>query len=111
MRGYLNRIVWRCGVIPMFKFLAGPERAGTEVKIDKDSVERLQVGTVLLESCEFLPKHRFPQWKVIKRFKDRNNTPHVVVQNVQEPTSCKSLSLQGLITSRKYYALQSSYAH
>ena len=23
----------------------------------------------------------------------------------------KSLSLQGLVTSRKYYALQSSYAH
>ena len=95
----------------MFKFLAGPTRDRTEVKIDKESVERLQVGTVLLESCEFLPRHRFPQWKVIKRFKDRNNTPHVVIQNLHEPTSCKSLSLQGLITSRKYYAVQSSYAH
>lgn len=95
----------------MFRFLAGPERDRTEVKIDKDSVERLQVGTVLLESCEFLPKHRFPQWKVIKRFQDRNNTPHVVIQNLNEPSSLKSLSLQGLITSRKYYALQPSYAH
>jgi hypothetical protein len=47
---------------------------------------------------------------VIKRF-SCNNTPHVVIQNLGEPTSCKSLSLQGLITSRKYYALQSSYAH
>ena len=97
----------------MFKFMAGPTRDQAEVKIDKDSVERLQVGTVLLESCEFLPKHRFPQWKVIKRFKDRNNTPHVVIQNLQDATSCKSLSHQGLITSRKYYALQlqSAYAH
>jgi hypothetical protein len=92
---------------PMFKFMSGPERDRSEVKIDKDSVERLQVGSVLLESCEFLPKHRFPQWKVIKRFQDGNKTPHVVIQNLQEPSSCKSLSLQGLITSRKYYALQS----
>jgi hypothetical protein len=95
----------------MFKFLAGPTRDRTEVKIDKELVEHLEVGTVLLESSAFLPKHRFPQWKVIKRFKDRNNTPHVVIQNLHEPSSCKSLSLQGLITSRKYYALQSSYAH
>ena len=95
----------------MFKFLAGPARDQAEVKIDKDSVAHLEVGTVLLESCEFLPKHRFPQWKVIKRFQDRNNTPHVVIQNLHEPSSQKSLSLQGLITSRKYYALQSSYAH
>jgi hypothetical protein len=95
----------------MFKFMSGPNRDRREVKIDKDSVEHLHVGTVLLESCEFLPKHRFPQWKVIKQFKDGNNTPHVVIQNLQEPTSRKSLSLQGLITSRKYYALQLSYAH
>ncbi len=95
----------------MFKFMSGAERDRSEVKIDKASVERLQVGTVLLESCEFLPKHRFPQWKVIKRFQDRNNTPHVTIQNLSEPSSLKSLSLQGLITSRKYYALQSSYAH
>jgi hypothetical protein len=96
---------------PMFKFMSGPNRDRSEVKIDKDSVEHLKVGTVLLESCEFLPKHRFPQWKVIKRFQDRNNTPHVVIQNLNDATSCKSLSLQGLITSRKYYALQSSHAH
>jgi hypothetical protein len=89
----------------MFKFMSGPERDRSEVKIDEKSVERLQVGTVLLESCEFLPKHRFPQWKVIKQF-SYNNTPHVVIQNLGEPTSSKSLSLQGLITSRKYYALQ-----
>ncbi|GAB2175110.1 hypothetical protein [Dongia sp. agr-C8] len=94
----------------MFKFMSGPDRDRSEVKIDKDSVEQLKVGTVLLESCEFLPKHRFPQWKVIKRF-SCNNTPHVVIQNLNDATSCKSLSLQGLITSRKYYALQSSYAH
>jgi hypothetical protein len=94
----------------MFKFMSGAERDRSEVKIDKESVERLKVGTVLLESCEFLPKHRFPQWKVIKQF-SANNTPHVVIQNLGEPTSCKSLSLQGLVASRKYYALQSSYAH
>jgi len=90
----------------MFKFMSGPDQARSEVKIDKDSVERLAVGSVLLESCEFLPKHRFPQWKVIKCFQDGNKTPHVVIQNLNEPTSRKSLSLQGLITSRKYYALQ-----
>jgi hypothetical protein len=91
--------------------MSGAERDRSEVKIDKESVERLQVGSVLLESCEFLPKHRFPQWKVIKRFQDRNNMPHVVIQNLNEPSSSKALSLQGLITSRKYFALQSSSVH
>ena len=86
----------------MFKFLAGSNRERTEVKIDKDSVGRLEVGSVLLESCEFLPKHRFPQWRVVKRFLDRNNTHHVVIQNLSEPSSRKSLSLEGLINSRKY---------
>jgi hypothetical protein len=94
----------------MFKFMSGSERDRSEMKIDEKSVAHLDVGSVLLESCEFLPKHRFPQWKVIKRF-ECNNTPHVVIQNLQEPSSCKSLSLQGLITSRKYYALQAAYAH
>ena len=93
----------------MFKFLAGSDRVRTEIKIDKDSVGRLEVGSVLLESCEFLPKHRFPQWRVIKRFKDRNDTPHVVIQNLSDPSSRKSLSLEGLITSRKY-ALQTDLA-
>jgi len=93
----------------MFKFLAGSDRVRTEIKIDKDSVGRLEVGSVLLESCEFLPKHRFPQWRVIKRFKDRNDTPHVVIQNLSDPSSRKSLSLEGLVTSRKY-ALQTAFA-
>ena len=95
----------------MFKFLAGSEDINADVKIDKSSVERLRVGSVLLENNNFLPKHRAPQWRVIKQFRDKNDTPHVVIQNLQEPTSCKSLSLQGLITSRKYYALQAAYAH
>jgi hypothetical protein len=93
----------------MFKFLAGPERNG-EAKIDKDSAERIQVGAVLLETSEFLPKHRFPRWRVIKRFQDPNNTPHVIIQKLNEPTSCKALSLQGLVTSRKY-ALPNGYFH
>jgi hypothetical protein len=94
----------------MFKFLSGPDRNRADTKIDKTSVERLQVGSVLLESCEFLPRHRFPQWRVIKRFRDRNDTPHVVIQNLGDPSSCKSLSLQGLVTSRKY-ALQTGQIH
>lgn len=94
----------------MFKFLAGPDRNGRESKIDKNSAERIQVGAVLLETCEFLPKDRFPRWRVIKRFKDRNNTPHVIIQKLNEPTSCKALSLQGLVVSRKY-ALPAGYFH
>jgi hypothetical protein len=93
----------------MFKFLAGSDDTRAEVKIDKTSVERLRVGSVLLESCNFLPKHRSPQWRVIKQFRDKNDTPHVVIQNLNDPNSRKSLSLQGLVTSRKY-ALQGARA-
>ena len=91
----------------MFKFLAGSDDAQAEVKIDKASVERLRVGSVLLESNSFLPKHRSPQWRVIKQFRDKNDTPHVVIQNLNEPSYKKSLSLQGLVTANKY-ALRSS---
>jgi len=93
----------------MFKFLAGSDDTHAEVKIDKSSVDRLRVGSVLLENNNFLPKHRSPQWRVIKQFKDKNDTPHVVIQNLREPSSQKSLSLQGLVTAGKY-ALQGTHA-
>ena len=93
----------------MFKFLAGSDDTRADVKIDKSSVERLRVGSVLLENNSFLPKHRAPQWRVIKQFRDKNDTPHVVIQNLSDPNSRKSLSLQGLVTSRKY-ALQGTRA-
>jgi hypothetical protein len=86
----------------MFKFLTGSDDAQTDVKIDKSSVERLRVGSVLLENNAFLPKHRSPQWRVIKQFRDPNDTPHVVIQNLREPSNMKSLSLQGLVTTGKY---------
>jgi len=93
----------------MFKFLTGPDDAHSDVKIDKSSVDRLRVGSVLLESSAVLPKHRCAQWRVIKQFKDTNDTPHVVIQNLREPTYRKSLSLQGLVTAGKY-ELQASHA-
>jgi len=93
----------------MFKFLAGSDDTHSDVKIDKSSVDRLQVGSVLLENNNFLPKHRSPQWRVIKQFKDKNDTPHVVIQNLREPSYKKSLSLQGLVTAGKY-ALQGTHA-
>jgi hypothetical protein len=100
-------LFWECS---MFKFLTGGDRRDGATKIDRDSAERLQVGAVLLETCEFLPKQRFPRWRVIKRFRDRNDTTHVVIQNLREPTSCKALSLTGLVVSDKY-ALQAGYVH
>ena len=95
----------------MFKFLAGSEDINADVKIDKSSVERLRVGSVLLENNNFLPKHRAPQWRVIKQFRDKNDTPHVVIQNLHEPSSQKSLSLQGLVTAGKYAIRASHTAH
>jgi hypothetical protein len=86
----------------MFKFLAGSQDIQADVRIDKASVERLRVGSVLLENNNFLPKHRSPQWRVIKQFRDKNDTPHVVIQNMHEPSYKKSLSLEGLVTARKY---------
>lgn len=93
----------------MFKFLAGASDSRTDVKIDKSSVERLRVGSVLLESSSFLPKHRFAQWRVIKQFRDKNDTPHVVIQNLNDPSSYKAISVDGLVISRKY-ALQANHA-
>ena len=91
----------------MFKFLTGSDDAQADVMIDKSSVDRLRVGSVLLENNNFLPKHRAPQWRVIKQFKDKNDTPHVVIQNLREPSNMKSLSLQGIVTAN--YALRASH--
>ena len=91
----------------MFKFLTGTDDTHADVKIDKSSAERVRVGAVLLESNSFLPKHRAPQWRVIKQFRDKNDTPHVVIQNLREPSNLKSLSLQGLVTGK--YALRASH--
>lgn len=90
----------------MFKFLTGSDDTHADVKIDKSSVDRLRIGSVLLENNSFLPKHRSPQWRVIKQFKDKNDTPHVVIQNLREPTNTKSLSHQGLVTGK--YAFRNS---
>jgi len=60
------------------------------------------IGTVLVESSEFLPRNRYPEWRVIHSYADRYETPHVVLQNVNEPGSRKSLSMPGLIASGKY---------
>ncbi len=60
------------------------------------------IGTVLVESSDFLPRSRFPQWRVIHSYADQYATPHVVLQNVNEPGSRKSLSMPGLIASGKY---------
>ncbi len=92
----------------MFKFLAGSDDNRADVKIDKSSVDRLTVGSVLLESSSFLPKHRCPQWRVIKQFKDTKQTPHVIIQNLREPSYKKSLSLDGLVVAGKY-ELRSSH--
>lgn len=61
-----------------------------------------EIGTVLVESSGFLPRNRFPEWRVIHRYADQYATPHVVLQNVNEPGSRKSLSMPGLVASGKY---------
>src|ERR1700744_5517198 len=62
-----------------------------------DNDPAFAIGTVLVESSEFLPRNRFPEWPVIHAYADRYETPHVILQNVNEPGSRKSLSMPGLV--------------
>jgi hypothetical protein len=69
------------------------------------------IGTVLVESSDFLPRNRFPEWRVIHAYADRYETPHVILQNVNEPGSRKSLSMPGLVTSGKYALKEPRHLH
>jgi len=77
-------------------------RKAVDPCIIHDSDPAFAIGTVLVESSDFLPRHRFPEWRVIHAYTDRYETPHVVLQNVNEPGSRKSLSMAGLVVSGKY---------
>ncbi|HVI87370.1 MAG TPA: hypothetical protein VM659_03655 [Dongiaceae bacterium] len=77
-------------------------RKSADPCIIHDDDPAFAIGTVLVESSDFLPRNRFPEWRVIHAYTDRYETPHVVLQNVNEPGSRKSLSMAGLVVSGKY---------
>jgi hypothetical protein len=76
-----------------------------------DNEPAFAIGTVLVESSDFLPRNRFPEWRVIQAYADRYETPHVVLQNVNEPGSRKSLSMPGLVASGKYLLKEPRHLH
>jgi hypothetical protein len=86
----------------MLKFWSGFEKKRHYSVLHTEDTARIDVGAVLLETSPFLPRHRFPEWQVVKRFSDTYDTPHVVLRNINEPGNSKSLSLQGLVVARKY---------
>jgi hypothetical protein len=79
--------------------------------IINDNDPAFAIGTVLVESSEFLPRNRFPEWRVIHAYADRYETPHVILQNVNEPGSRKSLSMPGLVASGKYLLKEPRHLH
>ena len=95
----IKRPIYRGSV--MLKFWSGEKKRHYSVLHNEDTA-RIDVGAVLLETSPFLPRHRFPEWQVVKRFSDQYDTPHVVLRSVSEPGNRKSLSLQGLVVARKY---------
>lgn len=76
-----------------------------------DDEPAFAIGTVLVESSEFLPRNRFPEWRVIHAYADQYETPHVVLQNVNEPGSRKSLSMPGLVASRRFILKEPRHLH
>ncbi|TXH32027.1 MAG: hypothetical protein E6Q98_26010 [Rhodospirillaceae bacterium] len=76
-----------------------------------DDEAAFEIGTVLVESSGFLPRNRFPEWRVIHSYADQHATPHVVLQNVNEPGSRKSLSMPGLVASGKYLLKEPRHLH
>ena len=74
-----NRPIYRGSV--MLKFWSGEKKRHYSVLHNEDTA-RIDVGAVLLETSPFLPRHRFPEWQVVKRFSDQYDTPHVVLRSV-----------------------------
>ena len=86
-------------------------RKSVDPCIINDNDPAFAIGTVLVESSEFLPRNRFPEWRVIHSYADKYQTPHVVLQNVNEPGSRKSLSMAGLVVSGKYLLKEPRHLH
>jgi hypothetical protein len=67
-----------------------------------EEIDRLDVGTVIIEISDKLPQHMYAHWRVEKRFKGPGDRPHVSLRNVSDPYAHKLLSIESLVSARRF---------
>lgn len=76
----------------------------------EQEIDRVDVGTVLIEISDTLPKHMYAHWRVEKRFKGPADMPHVSLRNVSDPHAHKLLSVESLISARRFQLIAGANA-
>ena len=77
----------------------------------EEEIERLDVGTILVEISNTLPRHMHPHWRVEKRFKGPADMPHVSLRNVSDPYAHKLLSVSSLLSARRFQLIDGAVSH
>ncbi|WP_374653890.1 hypothetical protein [Dongia sp.] len=68
----------------------------------EDEIERLDVGSVLIEISDKLPVHMYPHWRIEKRFQGPGDQAHVALRNISDPYAHKLLAVSSLISARRF---------
>lgn len=79
--------------------------------LDEQEMDRLDVGTILVEISDRLPEHMYAHWRVEKRFKGPADMPHVSLRNMSDPHAHKLLSVSSLISARRFQLFDGITAH
>jgi hypothetical protein len=75
-----------------------------------EQIDRLDVGSVLIEISDKLPQHMYAHWRIEKRFQGPGDQPHVSLRNVSDPHAHKLLAVSSLISARRFQ-LEAPVAH
>ncbi len=67
-----------------------------------EEVDRLDVGSVLIEISDKLPAHMYPHWRIEKRFKGPGDMAHVSLRNMSDPHAHKLLAVSSLVSARRF---------
>lgn len=77
----------------------------------EQEIDRLDVGTILVEISDKLPAHMYAHWRVEKRFKGPGDMPHVSLRNVSDPYAHKLLSVSSLVSARRFQLIDGAAAY
>jgi hypothetical protein len=77
----------------------------------EEQVDRVDVGTVLIEISDKLPAHMYAHWRVEKRFNGPGDRTHVALRNVSDPHAHKLIAVSALVSARRFQLVDGAAAH
>jgi len=77
----------------------------------EEQVDRVDVGSVLIEISDKLPEHMYAHWRVEKRFNGPGDRTHVALRNVSDPYTHKLIAVSALVSARRFQLADGATAH